>query len=179
MPGTFSPPSWISDPGMHHGTCVTHVSWCMPGYLTSGFLWSRWRGKRSRHSQRIRNPQFYASGKRPIAKAALLYNEFGNLTFQLAATFPRSKSVNQPWLCSFPETSIGVQYHFPHWRELLYKHPGFDTSLYLTQCVGIITTYSGLGWYIDNSWSDIQSDTNDTWPLLYVMCCIRIYQTVG
>ena len=26
----------VSDPGMHHGTCVTHVSWCMSGSLTSG-----------------------------------------------------------------------------------------------------------------------------------------------
>ena len=43
MPGTFSPPPWVSDPDMHHGTCVMHVSWCMPGSLTSGFLWSRWR----------------------------------------------------------------------------------------------------------------------------------------
>ena len=44
MPGTFSPPPRVSDPDMHHGTCVTHVPWCMPGSLTSGFLWSRWRG---------------------------------------------------------------------------------------------------------------------------------------
>ena len=29
---------------MHHGTCATHVPWCMPGSLTSGFVWSRWRG---------------------------------------------------------------------------------------------------------------------------------------
>ena len=48
MPGTFSPPARASDPDMHHGTCVTHVPWCMPGSLTSGFLWSRWRGIRSR-----------------------------------------------------------------------------------------------------------------------------------
>ena len=27
----------VSDPG------VTHVPWCMPGSLTSGFLWIRWR----------------------------------------------------------------------------------------------------------------------------------------
>ena len=67
MPGTFSPPPRVSDPDMHHGTCVTHVPWCMPGLLTSGFLWSRWRGKRSRHSRRMRNPQFYVYGKRPIA----------------------------------------------------------------------------------------------------------------
>ena len=26
----------VSDPGMHHDTCVTHVSWCMSGSLTSG-----------------------------------------------------------------------------------------------------------------------------------------------
>ena len=25
-----------SDPGMHHGTCVTHVPWCMSGSLTRG-----------------------------------------------------------------------------------------------------------------------------------------------
>ena len=37
MPGTFSPPPPVSDPDMHHGTCVTHVPWCMPGSLNSGF----------------------------------------------------------------------------------------------------------------------------------------------
>ena len=26
--------SLVSDPSMHHGTCVTHVSWCMSGSLT-------------------------------------------------------------------------------------------------------------------------------------------------
>ena len=26
----------VSDPGIHHGTCVTHVRWCMSGSLTSG-----------------------------------------------------------------------------------------------------------------------------------------------
>ena len=66
MPGTLFQSSQVSDPDMHHGTCVTHVPWCMPGLLTSGFLWSQWRGKRSRHSRRMRNPQFYVSGKRPM-----------------------------------------------------------------------------------------------------------------
>ena len=51
---------------MHHGTCVTHVPWCMPGLLTRAFLWSRWRGKCSRHARRMRNPQFCVSSKRPI-----------------------------------------------------------------------------------------------------------------
>ena len=66
MPGTFSPPPRVSDPDMHHGTCVTHVSWCKPGSLTSGFLWNRWRGKRSQHSRRMRNLQVHVPGKRPI-----------------------------------------------------------------------------------------------------------------
>ena len=26
----------VSDPEMHHGTCVTHVPWCMSGSLTRG-----------------------------------------------------------------------------------------------------------------------------------------------
>ena len=26
----------VSDPGMHHGTCVTHVPWCMSGSLACG-----------------------------------------------------------------------------------------------------------------------------------------------
>ena len=68
MPGTFSPPPWVGDPGMHHGTCVTHVPWCMLGSLTIGFIWSRWRGKRSRHSRFMCNPQFHVSSKRSMLK---------------------------------------------------------------------------------------------------------------
>ena len=34
MPGTFSLPPRVSDPDMHHG-----MPWCMPGSLTSSFLW--------------------------------------------------------------------------------------------------------------------------------------------
>ena len=45
MAGTFSPPPQVSDPDMHHGTCVTHVPWCLPGSLTSSYRWSRRRGK--------------------------------------------------------------------------------------------------------------------------------------
>ena len=66
MPGKFSSPPRVSDPDMHHDTCLTHVPWNMPESLNSGFLWSRWRGERSRHSRRMRNPQFYVSGKKPM-----------------------------------------------------------------------------------------------------------------
>ena len=66
MLGTFSPPPRVSDPDMHHGTCVTHVPWYTAGSITSGLLWSRWREERSRHSRRMCNPQLYVSGRKPI-----------------------------------------------------------------------------------------------------------------
>ena len=66
MLGTFPSPPRVSDPDMHHSTCVTHVPWCMPGSLTSCFLWSRWWGKRCWHSWHMHNPQFYVSGKKPM-----------------------------------------------------------------------------------------------------------------
>ena len=72
IPGTFSPPPRVSDPDMHHDTCVMQVSLCMSGSLTSNFLWSRWQEKRSRHYRRMRNPQFYVSGKRPMHIAGQL-----------------------------------------------------------------------------------------------------------
>ena len=60
------PPQIVSELDMHHGTCMTHMPWCMPGSLTGGFLLSRWRGKRSLHPRCMRNPQYYVSGKRPM-----------------------------------------------------------------------------------------------------------------
>ena len=50
----------VSDHGMHHGTYVTHVPWCMSGSNP------RWRGKRSRHSRRMCNLHFNVSGKRAM-----------------------------------------------------------------------------------------------------------------
>ena len=79
MPGTFSTPPRVSDPDMDHGTCVTHVTWCMPGSLTSSLFWIRRRGKRSR---RMRNPQFYVSGKRPmkLPSVSMIDNIFVSFT---------------------------------------------------------------------------------------------------
>ena len=59
-------PSRVSDPDMHQGTCLMHVPYCMLGSLTSGFPWSRWRRKCSRHSRCMRKPQFCVFGKSPI-----------------------------------------------------------------------------------------------------------------
>ena len=68
MPGTFSLPLRVSNPKMHHDTCM-HVPCCTKGSLTSCFLWSRWRGKgflEFLHSRCMHNPQFYVTGKRPM-----------------------------------------------------------------------------------------------------------------
>ena len=94
MPGTFSPPPRVSDPDMHHGTCVTHVPWCMLGSLTSGFLWSRWREKRSQHSQRINNPQFQVSGNRPIHRSC----SFVPTTIHRCWILYESATM-WPWIC--------------------------------------------------------------------------------
>ena len=61
IPGMFSHHRGLAFP-----KCVSHVQWCMPGSLTSGFLSSRWRGKHSGLFRRMGNPQLYLSGKRPI-----------------------------------------------------------------------------------------------------------------
>ena len=52
----------INDPSMHHGTCVTHVPWCMSGLLIRG-------GGESVPGipLRMHNANFYVSGKRPIS----------------------------------------------------------------------------------------------------------------
>ena len=67
MLGTFSSPARVRDPDMHHGTCVTHLPWCMPGSLASSFLWSQGGGgdvPGIPGACTTRN--FYVSGKRPM-----------------------------------------------------------------------------------------------------------------
>ena len=52
----------VSDPGMHHGSFVTHVPWCMSGSLTRC-------GRENVPSiagECMHNLQFYVSGKRPV-----------------------------------------------------------------------------------------------------------------
>ena len=63
MPGTFSHQS------LAILTCITVRAWrTLSGSLTSAFRWSRWRGKRSRHTRCMPNPHVYVSGKRHIPK---------------------------------------------------------------------------------------------------------------
>ena len=56
-----------SDPAGHGSRHVRHARAVM--YV--GIANPSWRGKRSRHSWRMRNPQFYVSGKRPMPYSVL------------------------------------------------------------------------------------------------------------
>ena len=58
----FQRKSLVSDPGMHHGTCVTHVSWCMSGSLTCG------DGKTFPAFPAHAHQQFCVSGKTPVVR---------------------------------------------------------------------------------------------------------------
>ena len=111
---TCSPLLRVSDADMHHGTCVTHVPWCMLGLLTSGFLWSRWWGKYSRI---------------PVACATrnFAYLESMRLGGKIIISLPNFKAIKQLqtlvlWLSNFTKSGCktsnhlknrGVGGHFP------------------------------------------------------------------
>ena len=59
----------VSYPGMHHGTYVTGIWQEAHGH--AGITNLRWQGKCYRLSRRMRNPQFYISGKRPMSQGLL------------------------------------------------------------------------------------------------------------
>ena len=59
MPGTFYP---ATDFKGNRQLATRYVS----RHVRDGVAYPQWRGKRSRHSRRMRNPQFYVSGKRPV-----------------------------------------------------------------------------------------------------------------
>ena len=78
IPETFSPPPRVSDPGMHHGTCVMYVPWCMPGSLTSDFSLRSAAGKTFQAFPGVRNPQFCVSEAHGNKKNTCCANAPGN-----------------------------------------------------------------------------------------------------
>ena len=67
MPGTSSPPPTSTETATwrprHASRHVRHARVVMHVWIA----YPRWRGKRFRYSRGMRNPQFYVSGKRPVA----------------------------------------------------------------------------------------------------------------
>ena len=60
--GDVFPPPRVSNPDMHHSTCIGA---CQDRQLAVSFIVDG-GGNHTRHSRRMLNPQFYVSGKRPI-----------------------------------------------------------------------------------------------------------------
>ena len=85
----------VSDLGMYHGTCVRHVPWFMLGSLTRG------SGESVSGSRRMRNTQFYVSGKWPMYLVCCIcvYIYFWiQSDFQLTTTISMSMCVSA---CAF------------------------------------------------------------------------------
>ena len=70
---------------MHYGTCVTHVPWCMPGSLTSGFLWNWRRGETF--------PAFPAHAQPACSKSAGIY--VSRTKIQPAPTKSQANTIQQ------------------------------------------------------------------------------------
>ena len=65
-----------------------------------GIVNPRWRGKRSRHSQRMHNPQLYVSGKRPMGYHSII---------------PQCTELRLKWLCGNPMHSLD-EYEHINWK---------------------------------------------------------------
>ena len=110
IPGTFSPPSRLSDPDMHHGACVTHVLWCMPGSLTSSFLWSQWRENVHTIPGACATRNFTYLVRGPCRDISMI--------FALCVSIP----------CLF---SCGIDFVFRHWI----RHRFYGVSVWFTKDV--------------------------------------------
>ena len=99
----------------------------------------RWRGKRSRHSRRMRNPQFYVSGKRPM-----LYHGSIVMTW---LTITRLNCIHQfvfvsvnYILCAFPQIGVGMPFCFGKTLRacLLHTNAGFTMNPNSNDTVNIL-----------------------------------------
>ena len=96
--GNVLPTAWVNDPDMHHGTCVTHVPWCMSGSLTNGFLLKSVAGKKFSAFPSHAQPSILLTGKRPMIVTV------NNTTFLATA-----KTRMKPWRHIFWDQLNGNQ----------------------------------------------------------------------
>ena len=101
---------------MNHGRCVLHVPWCMPGSLTSGFLWSRRRGETlpafPAHAQSCN-----VSCKRPMGDWVRIWIDNIRILYLSESAI----------ICS-------TYLHFKYFFKFNFKHVRFD--IFLFWCVG-------------------------------------------
>ena len=108
-------------------TCISPRVSGMPGSLTNGFIRSRWRGKRSRHSRCMRNPQFYVSGKRPMILVIIdgIMTSWHGDAFRIIGSYSREPLVHRWYLsqrtCDAELDDFSVVFLNELWNKLLDK----------------------------------------------------------
>ena len=123
----------------------------MPGSLTSGFLWSRWRGRRSRHSRRMCNPHFYVSGKWPIDTEAIVHydclgtnvltqNGIKNFRTKQQQNTTKSKAIYViPVIFCLPLTPKRVKQNWPYHAYTGTRRSGDGIMAFMGMGYGIIS----------------------------------------
>ena len=168
MPGTIFPPPWVSDPDVQHGTCVTHVPWCMPGSVISNFLLNRWRGKRSRHSQCMQSP--YVSGKRPILWRIICWY-IGIVNGILHIAIEHACNEANTWYCSdiaSPEEPH-MAYSWVNWKYWCMCNGHVTTSLSQIQYDDYHNKNSDIYNNIYNNTGKNADDANDDILMISIM----------
>ena len=132
--------SWHASRHVRDARAVLHAgiaNWRFP-------LKSAVGGKRSRHSRRMRNPQFYVSGKRPM-NATLLLHEGQSVATILSYLKYSISSLNHSSvlpinLCWFYGIHFGMWHshcrkinadHIVITKELIYKHQIWNENIYI------------------------------------------------
>ena len=122
----------------------------MPESLNNGFLWSRWRGKRTRYSRRLCNPRYYVSGKEPISHQVTFSSIVWSTTFQTIHRDHRISSLilvsdsSRTWASNMANVSMPIHHHEPLPVLLVYAVICCYMLLYDVQCCFNCTQYCGI-----------------------------------
>ena len=132
----------VSDPGMHHGTCVTHVLWCMPGSLT--------------HSNRASVPGISGA----CASRNFAYRVSGPCLwincegYECDSLLLHHSQINSNQVCCFTNKMINTtKIRQIQWR---FKHKIYSMSKKIQYCKGGGKpgwTYLQIGWNIHGTWT--------------------------
>ena len=110
----FPLPPRVTDPEMHHGTCVTHVPWCMPGSST-GVSFEVDGGEMFPafpvHAQPAISRIWWETNRRGDKMFAILQRTFPNVPFFLAKK-PPCRQVLLIYLTNCARQAIRVPFYW-------------------------------------------------------------------
>ena len=134
MPGTFSPPQTSKETACERSRYASRHVRDARAVMHVVITKKRWRGKRSRHSRYMRNPQFYVSGKRPMENTGKIdcYKTQGiakHVRLRYSVSHHSTKPGNRPLTCC--NTVLHLTQHnlhkmFPQWPSNRHVPLSFD-----------------------------------------------------